>query len=102
VPPRSAARQGKWTNRPKFGYDLIGGELVQNSDAPTVQRIFDLRAQGLSYTRIEELTAVKYSTARAVAHFRICLGEDDRMSKTMTTELMMSIRDFRIRRDQAG
>ena len=23
-----AARQGKWVNRPKFGYDLVGGELV--------------------------------------------------------------------------
>jgi hypothetical protein len=29
-------------------------------------------------------------------------NRDDRMSKTMTTELMMSIRDSRIRRDQAG
>jgi hypothetical protein len=29
-------------------------------------------------------------------------NRDDGMSKTMTTELMMSIRDFRIRRDQAG
>jgi site-specific DNA recombinase len=36
-----AARQGKWVNRPKFGYDLIGGELVPNSDAPTVRA--DLR-----------------------------------------------------------
>jgi site-specific DNA recombinase len=70
-----AARQGKWVNRPKFGYDLVGGQLVANSDAPTVQRIFDLRAQGLSYTRIEELTGVKYSTARAIAHSRIYLGE---------------------------
>lgn len=41
-----AARQGKWTNRPKFGYDLIDGELVPNADAPTVRRIFDLRASG--------------------------------------------------------
>jgi len=70
-----AARQGKWVNRPKFGYDLVGGELVPNADAPTVRRIFDLRAQGLSYTRIEELTGVKYSTARAIAHSRIYLGE---------------------------
>jgi site-specific DNA recombinase len=70
-----AARQGKWVNRPKFGYDLVGGELVANSDAPTVRRIFDLRSQGLSYTRIEELTGVKYSTARAITHSRIYLGE---------------------------
>ena len=70
-----AARQGKWTNRPKFGYDLVGGELVPNADAPTVRRIFELRAQGLSYPRIEELTGVKYSTARTVACSRIYLGE---------------------------
>jgi Recombinase len=70
-----AARQGKWVNRPKFGYDLVAGQLVPNADAPTVRRIFDLRAQGLSYTRIEELTGVKYSTARAIAHSRIYLGE---------------------------
>jgi site-specific DNA recombinase len=70
-----AARQGKWTNRPKFGYDLVGGELVPNADAPTVRRIFELRAQGLSFPRIEELTGVKYSTARTVACSRIYLGE---------------------------
>ena len=70
-----AARQGKWVNRPKFGYNLVGGELVPNTDAPTVRRLFDLRAQGLSSTRIEELTGVKYSTARAIARSRIYLGE---------------------------
>jgi site-specific DNA recombinase len=70
-----AARQGKWVNRPKFGYDLVGGELFPNADGPTVQRIFELRAQGLSYSRIEELTGVKYSTARAIADSRIYLGE---------------------------
>jgi hypothetical protein len=70
-----AARQGKWTNRPKFGYDLAGGELVPNANASTVRRIFDLRAQGLSYTRIQELTGVRYSTVRAIAHSRIYLGE---------------------------
>ncbi len=70
-----AALQGRWVNRPKFGYDLVGGELLPNADAPTVRRIFDLRARGLSYTRIEELTGVKYSTARAIAHSRIYLGE---------------------------
>jgi site-specific DNA recombinase len=70
-----AARQGKWTNRPKFGYDLVGGELVPNAVAPTVRRIFELRAQGLSYPRIEELTGVKYSTARTIVCSRIYLGE---------------------------
>ena len=70
-----AARQGKWVNRPKFGYDLVGGELVPNVDAPTVRRIFELRAQGLSYPRIEELTGVKYSTNRTIVSSRIYLGE---------------------------
>src|SRR3984957_6645334 len=39
-----AARQGKWMNRPKTGYDLIEGHLVPNEMAPTVRRIFQLRA----------------------------------------------------------
>ena len=46
-----AAQEGKWTNRPKTGYDLVGGELVPNGDAETVRRIF--RAPGrrvLSYS----------------------------------------------------
>jgi site-specific DNA recombinase len=70
-----AARQGKWVNRPKMGYDLVDGELVPNGDAPIVQRIFELRSQGASYARIEELTGVKFSTARAIVHSRIYLGE---------------------------
>lgn len=60
-----AARQGKWVNGPKFGCDLLGG-AGPNADAPTVRRIFDLRAEGLSYKRIEELTGVNYSTVRAI------------------------------------
>ena len=54
-----AAREGKWTNRPKTGYDLVDGELVPNDEADTVRRIFELRASGHSYSRIEELTGVK-------------------------------------------
>jgi site-specific DNA recombinase len=72
---QQAARQGKWVNRPKMGYDLVDGELVPNGDAPIVQRIFELRSQGASYARIEELTGVKFSTARAIVHSRIYLGE---------------------------
>ena len=48
-----AAREGKWTNRPKTGYDLIDGELVPNGQADTVRRIFELRASGRSYYGIE-------------------------------------------------
>jgi len=70
-----AVRSGKWVNRPKSGYDLIDGELVQNADAPTVRRIFKLRAQGLSYHKIEEATGVRYSTVRSIVHSRIYLGE---------------------------
>jgi site-specific DNA recombinase len=49
-----AAREGRWTNRPKTGYDLINGELVANRDAPIVRRIFELRAQGMSHREISE------------------------------------------------
>jgi len=30
---QQAVRQGKWINRPKTGYDLVGGELVPNEMA---------------------------------------------------------------------
>jgi site-specific DNA recombinase len=72
---QQAARQGRWTNRPKMGYDLVDGHLVPNAEAPTVRRIFALRAEGLSFREIEERTAVKYSTVRAILHSRIYLGE---------------------------
>jgi site-specific DNA recombinase len=70
-----AAREGKWINRPKTGYDLIGGELVANGDADTVRRIFELRAEGCSFTEIERRTGVKYSTAKGIIESRIYLGE---------------------------
>ena len=38
-----AVREGKWVNRPKTGYDLIGGELLPNGDAERVREIFKLR-----------------------------------------------------------
>lgn len=72
---QQAARQGRWVNRPKFGYDLKNGVLIPNADAPTVQRVFRLRSEGLSFRRIEELTGVKYPTVRAVLFSRIYLGE---------------------------
>jgi DNA invertase Pin-like site-specific DNA recombinase len=70
-----AAREGKWTNRPKTGYDLVDGELVPNDQADTVRRIFELRASGCSYSRIEELTGVRYSTVHGILDSRIYLGE---------------------------
>ncbi len=70
-----AAREGKWTNRPKTGCDLIDGELVPNDQADTVRRIFELRAAGHSYTEIERLTGVKYSTVHGILDSRIYLGE---------------------------
>ena len=68
-------RSGKWVNHPKTAYDLIDGELVQNSDATTVRRIFKLRAQGHSYNKIEQATGIGYSTVRSIVHSRIYLGE---------------------------
>jgi DNA invertase Pin-like site-specific DNA recombinase len=70
-----AAQDGKWTNRPKTGYDLIDGELVPNADADTVRRIFKLRAEGCSYSQIEKQTGVNYSTARGILESRIYRGE---------------------------
>ena len=72
---QQAAREGRWTNRPKMGYDLVDGHLVPNAEAPTVRRMFALRAEGLSLREIEERTRVKYSTVRAILHSRIYLGE---------------------------
>lgn len=70
-----AARQGKWVNRPKTGYDLVDGELVPNEMAPIVRQIFRLRAQGLSQRDIEQATGVNYSTILTILRSRIYLGE---------------------------
>jgi len=70
-----AARQGKWVNRPKTGYDLRDGELVPNEMANVVRRIFRLRGEGHSQRDIESATGVNYSTVLAILHSRIYLGE---------------------------
>lgn len=70
-----AARQGRWVNRPKTGYDLIEGRLVPNGMAPVVRRIFQLRARGRSFQQIENETGVKFSTVRLILMSRIYLGE---------------------------
>lgn len=72
---QQAARQGKWTNRPKTGYALISGELVPNEDADRVREAFRLRAAGSSYPEIEARTGLKYSTVGAILRSRIYLGE---------------------------
>ncbi|HEX3842644.1 MAG TPA: recombinase family protein [Acidimicrobiales bacterium] len=70
-----AAKQGRWVNRPKTGYDLLEGLLVPNEDAHRVREIFRLRAEGASHTTIEERTGIKYSTVGAILKSRIYLGE---------------------------
>lgn len=70
-----AVKEGKWTNRPKTGYDLVGGELIPNADAARVQECFRLRGKNYSYRAIEEHTALKYSTVSAILNSRIYLGE---------------------------
>jgi DNA invertase Pin-like site-specific DNA recombinase len=70
-----AVKEGRWINRPKTGYDLIDGELIPNVDAGRVQEIFTLRGQGRSYRKIEEQTAVRFSTVKSILESRIYLGD---------------------------
>jgi site-specific DNA recombinase len=70
-----ARREGRYLNRPKLGYDLRDGLLVPNADAETVRRIFELRASGLGYRQIEEITRTRYSTVVSVLSSRVYLGE---------------------------
>ncbi len=57
------------------GYDLIDGELVPNEMAPVVRRIFTMRSEGASQSKIAEATGVKYSTVLSILGSRIYLGE---------------------------
>jgi site-specific DNA recombinase len=70
-----AAKDGKWLNRPKTGYDLVGGELIPNGDAVRVQEAFRLRAEGRSYRIIADRTGLNYSTVSTILASRIYLGE---------------------------
>ena len=70
-----AIKEGRWTNRPKTGYDLVDGLLVANADAPRVVECFHLRSEGHSYRTIEERTGIKYSTVKAIVDSRIYRGE---------------------------
>ncbi len=70
-----AVREGKWINRPKTGYGLVGGELIPNTDAPRIVEIFSLRARGCSYREIEDQVGIKYSTVSAILSSKIYLGQ---------------------------
>lgn len=70
-----AAKDGKWLNRPKTGYDLVGGKLIPNGDAIRVQEAFRLRSEGSSYRVIAERTGLNYSTVSTILRSRIYLGE---------------------------
>lgn len=70
-----AMRQGRWVNRPPTGYQLIDGRLIPDGKAPTIRRIFKLRAEGASQSEIAERTGVNYSTVRQILHNRAYLGE---------------------------
>lgn len=72
---QQAAHQGRWMNRPKTGYDLVGGELVPNGDAERVREVFNLRAAGMSYKAIEDRTGVRYSTVCTILSSKIYLGQ---------------------------
>ena len=72
---QQAAREGRWLNRPKTGYDLVNGVLVPNGDAERVREIFKLRAAGVSYQAIEDRTGIRYSTVCSIVDSRIYLGE---------------------------
>ena len=69
-----AVRKGRWLNRAPTGYDMLNGELVANETAPLVQRIFQLRARGLSYAAIEAEIGLCYSTVRQIANNRVYTG----------------------------
>ena len=53
---------------------MVNGFLTPNEQAPLIHRIFELRAQGLSYNAIEAAIGMKYSTVRQVCCNRVYLG----------------------------
>ena len=76
-----AGRQGRWTNHAPTGYDLVNGVLIPNGDAATVQRIYRLRAQGMSHADIGRATGINQSTVLSILRnpayqgFVKCAGE---------------------------
>lgn len=70
-----ARAEGRWTNRPPTGYDLLDGVLIPNGHAATVRRIFEMRAAGATQPEIEQQTGLKHSTVVAILKNRAYLGE---------------------------
>lgn len=70
-----AVAEGRYINRPKFGYKLVDGELVVSDDAVMVREVFRLRAEGQSYRSISDMTGLTYSTVESVLRSRVYLGE---------------------------
>jgi site-specific DNA recombinase len=67
-------KSGRHLNRAPTGYRMATGALVPDDDAPLVRRVFELRAEGLSYRAIEERTGIKYSTVRQILLNRVYCG----------------------------
>lgn len=72
---RQANKQGRWTNRPPTGYDLVDGTLTPNNDADTVRAIFRLRAEGLSQAEVARRTGMNHSTVLCILRNRAYLGK---------------------------
>lgn len=72
---QAIVEKGRWLNRAPSGYDMITGELRPNEQALLIRRIFELRAEGKSYTEIDAATGITYSTVRQICGNRVYLGE---------------------------
>ena len=72
---QAITQKGRWLNRAPSGYDMVNGFLEPNELAPLISRVFELRANGMSYNEIERATGIKYSTVRQICHNRVYLGE---------------------------
>lgn len=70
-----ARAEGRCTNRPPTGYDLIDGLLVANDAGATVRRVFEMRSEGATQPAIEAATGIKHSTVVAILQNRTYLGE---------------------------
>ena len=70
-----ARKQGRWTNRPPTGYDLVDGMLIENADAATIRRIFKMRGDGASQGDVARATGVNYSTVHSILKNRAYIGE---------------------------
>jgi len=70
-----ARGEGRWTNRPPTGYDLVNGFLVPNEDAVKVRKAFRMAAEGASRSEIADGTRLTYSTARSLLLNRAYIGE---------------------------